>query len=275
MSYVNVQSRKLPFLIRYFVDLFTYRHLCWNLVGADLRARFRRSRLGILWAIIQPLAFALMIAAVWGGMFNVTDYWAFAIYVFSGTILWEFFSNVVVGSQDALRGAEGYLKQTRVPFFIFQLRLPFTSLVILLFAIAGQIILQAATQKLPMLGPHLLLLPAFLVFFILFGVPLAVLMSIIGTQYRDVRHISTIGVQALFFISPVMIQRDILDKPELAFLSYINPMVPLLDMFRAPVLYNHLWRQSDVIVVSIWIVALWGAALLLSAKAGRKLVFAL
>jgi lipopolysaccharide transport system permease protein len=275
MSYINVHSRKLPFSVRYLADLFTYRHLCWNLVGADLRTRFRRSRIGILWAIIQPLAFALMIAAVWGGMFNVTDYWAFAIYVFSGTILWEFFYNVVVGSQDALKGAEGYLKQTRVPFLVFQLRIPFTSLVILLFAIAGLVILQAATQKLPMLGQHLMLIPAFLVLFMLFGIPLAVLMSIIGTQYRDVRHISQIAVQALFFISPVMLQRDILHKPELAFLSYVNPMVPLLDMFRAPVLYNQLWGQSEVVVVSIWIVALWGAALLLSAKVGRNLVFAL
>ena len=275
MSYVNVHSRELPFLTRYIADLFTYRHLCWNLVGADLRARFRRSRLGILWAVIQPLAFALMIAAVWGGMFNLTDYWGFAIYVFSGTILWEFFSNVVVGSQDALKGAEGYLKQTRVPFFIFQLRIPFTSLVILLFAIAGLVMLQAVTQKLPTLGPHLLLVPVFFFVFILFGIPLAVLMSIIGTQYRDVRHISTIAVQALFFLSPVMLQRDILDKPELAFLSYVNPMVPLLDMFRAPLLYSQLWGQSDVIVVSIWIVVLWVAALLLSARVGRKLVFAL
>jgi ABC-type polysaccharide/polyol phosphate export permease len=90
MSYVNVHSRELPFLTRYAADLFTYRHLCWNLVGADLRARFRRSRLGILWAIIQPLAFALMIAAVWGGMFNVADYWAFAIYVFSGRFCGSF-----------------------------------------------------------------------------------------------------------------------------------------------------------------------------------------
>lgn len=275
MSYVNVQSRKLPFFIRYIVDLFTYRHLCWNLVASDLRARFRRSRIGILWAIIQPLAFSLMIAAVWGGLFNTTDYWGFAIYVFSGTILWEYFSNVVIASQDALNRAEGYLKQTRVPFFIFQLRIPFTSLVILLFAIAGLFILQAATQRLPQLGEHLLLVPAFLGVFLLFGIPLATLMSIIGTQFRDVKHISAIAVQALFFISPVMLHRDVLEKPELAFLNYMNPMVPLLDMFRAPVLYNQLWDRTDVIIVSIWIVALWAAALLLSAKVGRKLVFAL
>lgn len=275
MSYVNVQSRKLPFVIRYIVDLFTYRHLCWNLVASDLRARFRRSRIGILWAIIQPLSFSLMIAAVWGGLFETTDYWSYAIYVFSGTILWEYFSNTVIASQDALNRAEGYLKQTRVPFFIFQLRVPFTSLVILMFAIAGLFILEAATQRLPTFGLHLLLVPAFLGVFIMFGVPLATLMSIIGTQFRDVKHISAIGVQALFFVSPVMLHREVLEDPRLAFLNYINPMVPLIDMFRAPVLDSRMWDQSDVIIVSIWIVALWVMALLASAKAGRKLVFAL
>src|SRR3990167_8054423 len=98
MSYVNVQDRRLPFVVRYLVDLITYRHLCWNLVASSLRARFRRTKLGILWAIVQPLAFALLIAAVWGSLHKSATYWEFALYVFSGMIVWEFFSNVVLGA---------------------------------------------------------------------------------------------------------------------------------------------------------------------------------
>ncbi|MEQ1785263.1 MAG: hypothetical protein ABMA14_28290, partial [Hyphomonadaceae bacterium] len=68
MSYVNVQDRRLPFVLRYLGDLMTYRHLCWNLVTSDLRSRFRRTQLGVLWAVIQPLVMALLIAAVWGAL---------------------------------------------------------------------------------------------------------------------------------------------------------------------------------------------------------------
>jgi hypothetical protein len=48
MAYVNIRERRLPFVVRYIGDLYLYRHLAWNLVASDLRARFRRSQLGIV-----------------------------------------------------------------------------------------------------------------------------------------------------------------------------------------------------------------------------------
>lgn len=275
MAYFNIRERRLPFLLRYLADLFAYRHLCWNLVGSDLRTRFRRSRLGIVWALIQPLAFSLMIAAVWGSVFGVADYWQYAVYVFSGLILWEYFATCINVAQDSLINAEGYLRQTRVPFFIFQIRTPLSAFVILLCGFLGLLIMQGSLLRMPPLGLHYLLVPAFFGIFMLFGIPLAALMSVIGTQFRDLRYITGIVVQGLFFISPVMLQRDVLDRPELQWLQYVNPMVPLLDMFRGPVLLGRMWNQEQLVVVGIWIVALWVAALIVQARAGRRLVFAL
>ena len=87
MSYSNYQTRDLPFAIRYVLDVGRYRHLCWNLVGSDLRSRFRRSHLGIIWAIIQPLSFALIIAFVYGQLFGQKSFWEYAIYVYSGMLV--------------------------------------------------------------------------------------------------------------------------------------------------------------------------------------------
>lgn len=236
MAYANIQSRRLPFVLRYMVDLATFRHLCWNLVASDLRARFRRSSIGILWAVIQPLTFALMIAAVWGTLMGMDSYWDYSLYVFSGLLVWEYFSTIVNVSQDALINAEGYLKQTRVPFILFQVRTPLTATVIFLFGLSGLLLLAAALGKFPPVGEHLALIPAFAGLLLLFGIPLAMFMSILGTLFRDVKHISQIGIQALFFVSPVMLDRAVFDRPELQFLAYLNPVVALIDLFRAPVL---------------------------------------
>lgn len=275
MSYVNVRDRKLPFAMQYLMELATFRHLCANLVASDLRARFRRSYLGILWAIIQPLAFSLLIAAVWGSLFQDKGYWDFALYVFSGMIVWEMFANTVNLSQESLQGAAGYLKQTRVPFLIFQVRQPLTSSVILVFGILGFFGLAAALGKVPPPSWHLLLIPVFLAIFLLFAIPIAISMSVIGALYRDVRYISMIAVQALFFVSPVMLDRKILDTPGLEFLSYGNPMVPLLDLFRDPALHGQLWQAQDLMLVAFWTLGLWGFAFIAAARAGRRLIFAL
>lgn len=275
MSYVNIQDRKLPSALRYIGELVTFRHLCWNLVASDLRSRFRRSRLGILWAILQPLSFSLLVAAVWGSVFEVTDYWQFAIYVFSGMIVWEFVGTVVNVSQDALTNAEGYLRQTRIPLLIFQIRTPLSALIVFFCGALGLAIFLAAFQRLPPVGPHLALIPAFVGVLLVLGIPVAIFMSVIGTQFRDVKHISGVLMQGLFMISPVMLDRHVLNRPELEFMAVANPVVPLLDLFRDPVLNSKMWDQQDLLVLSIWAAALWILALIASMRVGRKIVFAL
>ena len=275
MTYSNVHGRSLPFLIDYVHDLARYRHLCWNLVGSDLRARFRRSTVGILWATIQPMAFAMMIATIWGAMLKVPNYWDFALYTLSGLIVWEYFATVVNISQDSLRNAEGYLKQTRIPFLTFQVRVPLTAAVISLFGILGLVIMQTFVGALPGFGLHLLLLPAFFVLLIAFGLPMAVLMSVLGLVFRDLKYISQIAVQALFFVSPVMLDRGLLERPEFAPLKYLNPVVPLLDLFRDPIVYGQLWKTESLLLVLGWIAALWIMAVVASIKVGRRLIFAL
>lgn len=275
MSYVNIQDRRLPFALRYLGDLMAYRHLCWNLVASDLRSRFRRTKLGILWAVIQPLAFALMIAAVWGAMQRTATYWEFALYVFTGHIAFDFFSAAISSGQGAIARGAGFVRQARIPFFIFQVRVALSAAVMFAFALVGVFVFAAAIGMMPVIGYHLLLIPAFVVVALLFTVPIIIIMSIIGALYRDVKHISALVERAVFLLSPVMLPREILAQPQLKFMEFVNPLVPFLDMFRDPVMHSRLWETQDVIVMSIWIVALWALAIITSVSVGRRVVFAI
>lgn len=275
MPYINHRGKRLPFILSYPASLFRFRDLTLNLVGSDLRSRFRRSRLGILWAILQPLGFSLMLALVWGALFKSKTFWEFAIYTFSGLIVWEFFVATVMGGLVALMNAAGYLKQSRIPLLVFQIRVPLTALVIFLFAIIGLFGLMGALAVLPPLGLHYLYVALFPAVMLFLMVPLAILFSLLGAQFRDTQHIMTLVVQGLFFISPVMLPREVLAEPQLAWLQYINPMVSLLDLFRDPLLHGLAWSSEDVIVVSAWGAGLWMLAAFVSARFGRQIVFAL
>ena len=274
MSYVNtVGYPKIPGL-DYLLKLVRYRSLCSNLVAADLRARFRRSRLGILWAMIQPLAFAIVLALVWGSLFQ-QDYLTFSIYVLSGLIVWEYFSNTVFAAQDSLIAAEGYLKQARIPLIVFQLRAPLVGSVTFTAGLAALFLLQAALGELPPVGWHLLQIPLFFPLMIMFIIPVSIIFSLLGTQFRDLRHASTIGINALFFLSPIMLARDYLSSERLAFLQYANPIIPLLDVFRAPILQGSFWAEGSLIIIVVWIAALWIIAFAVSAAFGRRIIFAI
>jgi lipopolysaccharide transport system permease protein len=275
MGYVNIQGRRLPFVFRYVSELVIYRHLVWNLVSSDLRARFRRSYFGVLWAIIQPLCFSLIIGYVWGTIFNYASVWDYALYIFSGVIVWDYFATVMNVSQDSLLAAEGYLKQTRIPFFIFQIRTALTGMVVLLFASVGLLIMLAAMNRLPTFGIHLLLIPAMIPVLFMFMAPLAVIMSILGTQLRDLKYITGLAVQALFFISPVMLGREVFDAPKMQLLNVINPMVSVLRMFREPLMESKVWSQDQFLTVLAWSAVFWVVAIFMSVRSGRRLVFSL
>ncbi len=126
MSYVNFERRPLPLGLDYVAELLRFRHLALNLVSSTLRSRFRRSRLGILWAVIQPLGFALIIAWAWGFIMHLPTFWDFAVYVYAGMIVWEAFGTVMNNSLEMVTASGGYLKQARIPLLIFQARTPLT-----------------------------------------------------------------------------------------------------------------------------------------------------
>lgn len=275
MGYQNLQGRRSPFPVRYVNDLLTYRHLAVNLVAADLRARFRRSYFGILWAIVQPLAFALIIAYVWHSLFESKSYWDFALYVFSGLIVWDYFAAVMNVSQDALTSAEGYLKQTRIPFLVFQVRTAASGLVIMGAACLGLIGLMAVLGELPPIGWHFLYVPAFFIVIFMFMAPLAILMSILGTKMRDMKYITMLAVQALFFVSPVMLAREVFDTDKMTLIKLFNPMAHILDMFREPLFNAAGWTGHQIMMVSLWTALFWIAAIWASIVEGRRLVFAI
>lgn len=275
MPYANILKRRLPFALRYAEDILSFRHLCWNLVASDLRSRFRRSYLGILWAVIQPLAFALMIAAVWGAVMGAPNYLQYSVYIFSGLIVWDYFGTVVGISQDSLINAEGYLKQTRIPFIVFQARTPLSALLIFLCGFVGLVVFMLSVGVIPALGAHFLLVPLFPLLLLAFALPVAIIMSVLGTLYRDVKYMSQIAVQGLFFMSPVMLDRAVFERPELQFLKYANPVFSLLDLFRAPIVNGELWPLQSLLALLAWIFVLWALALIAGAKVGRRLVFAI
>lgn len=275
MSYNNIQRSGSSFVLRYFHDLVAYRHLAWNLAGADLRSRFRRSYLGILWAVIQPLGFSIILGWVWGGLFDYPSIWDYSLYIYAGLVVWEYFTTVVNISQDSLVSAEGYLKQTRIPFLIFQARTVLTGMVVALTASIGLFGMLLVLGKLPPLGPHLVLIPLNYLVMLVFFTPLAIIMSILGTQLRDLKHGTMLLMQALFFISPVMLNRTALTPDKLAVVNKVNPAAELINMFRAPIIDGTFWTAEQMVTVATWAAVFWFLALVTAIRTGRGVVFSL
>lgn len=257
----------------YFADLLQYRDFFISLIGSDISSRFRRSTLGVAWAIIQPLGLALVIAWVWGQVLGADDFMKFAVYVYSGMVVWELFSTTFMTSQDALLSAGGYIKQSRIPLLIFQIRPIFTAIVMNLLGTLGLIGLLLIVQPDAISPLHMVQYPLFLLaaFFLL--APLSCILSILGCKFRDLKHASMVMLNLIFFLSPIFFDRSVLLVPELQILPYVNPLVPLLDIFRSGLTEAGWAHTSSWITIGVMGSITWLVAIILMARNGRKIVF--
>lgn len=258
----------------YFETLVRYRHLFVNLVGADLRARFRRRYLGMLWAVLQPIGFALVIAYVWHLLFHHELGW-FALHVMSGLIVWEFFTNSITHGLHALEHGAGYLKQARLPFFILQARVPFAEGVSFVFGLIGFFILELWFGVGSGISPALILLIPYVAIVIALCVPLSMIFSILGAQFRDLQYITQMALRALFFCSPILAERERFDSPRVEFMQWLNPVVPLCDLFRDPAIHGRWWDPFDLLVIGVWAAVLWAAALIIAKLSGRRAIYSI
>jgi ABC-type polysaccharide/polyol phosphate export permease len=217
-------------LSRHLNELYARRTVLWILVWQQLVLRYRRTVLGYLWSLINPLIMMSSMSLVFATLFK-TDLKTFTIFLFTGMIPWNFFSAVVTQSSSTFLNNESLIKKIYLPKIIFPLSLclsllidsllSFVALFIIIVCIGGS--LSWAVLFIPM--------AYFLLFIFAFGIGL--IMSVATVYFRDLQHIILIAMQGLFFLTPIFYKSDAL-AGKVAFLVDINPISTFIDLFRFP-----------------------------------------
>ncbi|MFK3973221.1 ABC transporter permease [Pseudomonas sp. NPDC087358] len=255
----------------YCAGIWHARYFWGHLALSDLRARWRSSYLGMFWSILQPLGLALLLAAVFSRLLQ-TDIVAYAPYILSGIVVWDFFVTVVTGGSMAFVQADAYIKQCRHPLAIYTLRSTLSSLAILSLASVTLFVWSALALPHNFGWPWLaiLSLPPLLLFI---GWPLATLLAYIGTRFRDLTPALALALQALWFISPVYFEESLFRRGGLDALVDNNPIYHILQILRAPLLtgewptstnYAFAFGTSITFTVLAWLVG---------RRAERKVIF--
>lgn len=248
-----------------------FRYLAANLVGSDLRARFRRSHVGILWAIIQPLVLASLFGYVLAVMFK-QPFKEQCAYVYSGVVAWELFAQSLSAGSGALVNAEGFLRQSKIPLLIFQIRQAIVNLIIAFFGFVGFFIFCLLAYPEIINLKWVMIVPWFFIAAFL-TTPIIVISSIVNTLFRDYQQAIGLGLQALWYVSPAFIPRSVFEHGVLATWSAFNPVTALLDLIRDPLLYNRIWEVNDLVCVFIWIIAVSILAIFLIRKYENKIIY--
>src|ERR671912_228295 len=122
-------------------ELFRYRDLIRLLVARDLKVRYRRSAIGLLWTLLYPMLLMMVFSVVFSTIFRF-QIENFAVYALSGIIFWNFFSQVITTSMHSLRGNAALLTKLPVPKAVFPLATVLSGLLNLLFSVIPLLLLM-------------------------------------------------------------------------------------------------------------------------------------
>jgi ABC-2 type transport system permease protein len=219
--------RQIPFRFE-FTELVRYRFLLWNLISRDLKVRYKRSFLGFLWAMVNPLLTMLVLMLVFLNIFRF-DVENYPIYILSGLLLWQLFARGTATAIRSLLDNSFIYKQIYVPSAVFVAAAIGSAMVNLLFALLPLLVLSWVMGVAPRVA--WLFLPVPILLAALFSLGCGLIISALAVFFADILDIYEVGINAFFYLTPILYPLAVLQEP-LGSIEQANPMYQFIDIFR-------------------------------------------
>jgi ABC-2 type transport system permease protein len=235
-------------------DVLRYRDLVRALVMRDLKVRYRRSAIGFLWTMLQPLLMMLVLRTVFSSVFRSDSMLNYPVYALAGILFWNFFSQSIVTSMNSLRSNAGLLQKLPVPKAVFPLATVLSGVINLLFAMVPLFLILLLSRH--PITPALLFLPVSIFLATLFTLGAGLLLAPLAVFFSDTVEMISVVLTLLFYLTPVIYPKDIVPE-RMRWIVRFNPIRSILEVFRDPIFYGKVPPLSHLAVcVSIAIIAL-------------------
>ncbi|OGA28623.1 MAG: hypothetical protein A3F77_11365 [Betaproteobacteria bacterium RIFCSPLOWO2_12_FULL_67_28] len=255
----------------YLAELRAHRYTFLYLVRIYLLLRYQRTALGFLWTLLNPLLTMTVTAVVFSMVLRI-EMRAYAIFLLAGSIPWLCFSNTVLQSVGIFINNEGLIKKVYVPKLIFPAALATSALLDSVLSACALLLIVIVLGA--QLSVHLLFLPVAFVLLYLFASSVGLLISVATVYFRDLQYVATHLLQLAYFLTPVLYPLDLI-PPKFHGLYALNPMVPFVELFRAPIYRNQLPDAAVIASACVIGVATLAVALTVFRRYEDRLVFRL
>ena len=237
-------------LVSYCKDFWRFRFLLQNLISRDFKLKYRRSVLGVVWSVLNPLLMCLVMVAVFSSIFDVRGAGIdnFPVYLIIGQLLFNFFNEATSTAMSSMLGAAPLIKKVYIPKYIFPLERVCFALVNCLFSFIALIIVMLATGA--KLHPTVFLALYPLATLFVFSLGVGLVLAAATVFFRDVMHLWGVFTTALMYFSAIFYDPMTMEgqSAELlrSFIGY-NPMYWYIKGFRMAVLngqmldFNTIW----------------------------------
>lgn len=209
-----------------------YRFLLGQLVSRDFKTRYKRSVLGVLWSMLNPLLTMCVQYLVFSNLFRfeVENY---AIYLLIGTVTFNFFSEASQAALSSITGSSSLITKVYIPTYVFPVAKVLSSCINLCFSTLA-LYLIIFIQGVPVNIYHLLI-PILYVALIMFTCGVGLILSALMVYFRDIQFLYSVIIVLWMYLTPLFYPVDIIPENMMGLYS-LNPMYQYVTFFRTLVL---------------------------------------
>ncbi len=217
-------------------DIYDYRDMVFSLVRRELRGRYQKSVLGMLWTFLNPFFQIVIYTLVFTFIFpsNIENYY---IYLMTGIIPWNFFTEALGQGAGSIVSNADMTKKIYFPREVLTIASVTAKFINMLLAFV--VIMLFLIFSRVGISWHLLLLPAVMIAEYLIALGFTLFFSAITVYLRDMEYIVGVLLMAWIWATPIMYALDAIPKP-LAKLVLLNPMTLVIESYHNLLYYHRL-----------------------------------
>jgi lipopolysaccharide transport system permease protein len=217
-----------------FKELWEYRELFYFFTLRDIKVKYKQTALGFLWAVLQPLAMALLFSFFIGkAITNYTNMQTpYVVFALSGLVLWGIFSSGISNAGNSMVSNANIIKKIYFPRLI----IPISAVLVGVFDFFMAFIIFiifCVINHVTITWLAIIYFPVAVVLTSIATFGIGTFLAALNVKYRDFRYIIPFLVQFLLFLTPVIYPITITTNIYLKALMALNPMTAPLDLFRA------------------------------------------
>lgn len=232
-----------------------YLFVIRELVSRELKRKYARSYLGIIWSVLQPLLSMAVISMIFSTIFkrNIENY---PIYYLTGNILWSFFTGATNAAMTALVDNKMLLIKVKIPMLVFPLSRIYTAMVNLGYSLVAYVCMLVFFHN----GVYWTMLFLMIVIAgeVLFAVGLGNILAVAYVFFGDIKHLYSVLLTLWMYCSAIFYPVEGLPKAVKQVVQ-INPVYNYIACARKCVMYGQLPNAAEMTGLVLWSVGMFVA----------------
>ncbi|MCR4673918.1 MAG: ABC transporter permease [Lachnospiraceae bacterium] len=210
-------------------QFYKYRFLLNELVKKGIRLKYRRSYLGIMWSLLEPLLEMVVLSIVFGTLFGNNDK-TFPVYILSARLLYSLFSTATKGALRSVRSNASMIKKVYVPKYLYPMSSVLFNFVIFLISLIDLVGVMFVLGVYPTKYLLLSFIPLGILLMLTYGA--GMILATMGVFFRDMEYLWNVALMLIMYTCAIFYKPERLLDSGFWWILKFNPLYGVISQFR-------------------------------------------